>query len=544
MPSSNGHASGTSYAGNVPSRRKERDMGELDDTGMAARSLWAGVEGLDRPALTRSDDAEVCVVGAGIAGLSTAYCLARQGKDVIVLDDGPIAGGMTRHTTAHLSNAIDDRYVEIERLHGADGARFAAESHGAAIDFIEAIAEQEGIACDFARVDGYLSLAPDMSADLLERELAAARRAGLADVELLAAGPESGLRGRPCLRFPRQGQFHPVRYLAGLARAFERLGGQLYCRTHVSAIDEEVPTRVTTTSGLTITARAVVIATNTPINDRIAIHTKQAPYSTYVIAARVPPGAIAKALYWDTADPYHYVRLHAEGERAFLIVGGEDHKSGQADDGDRRLARLEQWMREQFPAAGAVELRWSGQVMETADGLGFIGRDAGNGAGVYIATGDSGMGMTHGTIAGILITDLILGRSSPWATLYDPSRKMFRAPLEYAKENLNVARRYLMDYLRRGDVASTDELAPGSGAIIRRGAARIAAFRDVDGTLHERSAVCPHLGCIVQFDAVEKTWDCPCHGSRFDRYGRVIVGPANRDLAVAPPEQRARKTAS
>jgi glycine/D-amino acid oxidase-like deaminating enzyme/nitrite reductase/ring-hydroxylating ferredoxin subunit len=519
-------------------------MGELDRSGgMAARSLWVDVDGLERPALERSDDADVCVIGAGIAGLSAAYCLARQGKDVIVLDDGPIAGGMTQHTTAHLTNAIDDRYFEIERLHGVDGARFAAESHTAAIDFIEAIVEQEGIACDFERVDGYLFLAPDTEATLLERELAAARRAGVAGVELLDGAPEAGLRERRCLRFPRQGQFHPVKYLAGLARAFERLGGRIRCGTHVAAIGNDVPTRVTTTAGHTVTAAAVVVATNTPINDRLAIHTKQAPYSTYVIAASVPVGAVRRALYWDTADPYHYVRLHVDGERAYLIVGGEDHKSGQADDGEQRLARLEQWMRAHFPIAGAVERRWSGQVMETTDGLAFIGRDPGNGADVYIATGDSGMGMTHGTIAGLLLTDLILGRASPWALLYDPSRKMLRAPLEYAKENLNVARQYLTDYLGGGDVASTDEIKAGQGAIVRRGATKIAAYRDADGTLHARSAVCPHLGCIVHFDAVEKTWDCPCHGSRFDRYGRVIVGPANRDLAAAPHEQRAAKTA-
>src|SRR5688572_15519131 len=302
-----------------PRGRKEHPVSELAfDSGMAARSLWVDVEGLDRPALAGNDEAEVCVVGAGIAGLSTAYCLARQGKDVVVLDDGPIAGGMTQHTTAHLTNAIDDRYVEIERLHGVEGARFAAESHAAAIDFIDAIVEQEGIACDFERVDGYLFLAPNTPPTLLDRELVAARRAGVSGVELLETGPELGLRKRRCLRFPRQGQFHPVKYLAGLARAFERLGGRIHCGTHVATIGNQIPTRVTTTSGFAVAARAVVVATNTPINERLAIHTKQAPYSTYVIAARVAIGAVPKALYWDTAEPYHYVRLHAEGDRAYL----------------------------------------------------------------------------------------------------------------------------------------------------------------------------------------------------------------------------------
>ena len=222
-----------------------------------------------------------------------------------------------------------------------------------------------------------------------------------------------------------------------------------------------------------------------------------------------------------------------------MIVGGEDHKSGQAQDGLERLQRLEDWTRQRFPMAGAIEFHWSGQVMEPADGVAFIGRNPGDADNVYVVTGDSGMGMTHGTIAGILLTDLIMGRSSPWETLYEPSRKMFNAPIAYAKENFNVAAQYFEDYLSGGDVPSADDVAPGQGAVLRRGVAKIAAYRDEDGTLHECSAVCPHLGCIVSFDVVEKTWDCPCHGSRFDRYGRVIVGPANRDLDPATEGERA-----
>jgi glycine/D-amino acid oxidase-like deaminating enzyme/nitrite reductase/ring-hydroxylating ferredoxin subunit len=511
------------------------------ESGMAARSLWCDVLELDRPALTHNTDADVCVVGAGIAGLSTAYCLARQGSNVVVLDDGPIGGGMTQHTTAHLSNAIDDRYVEIERLHGANGAHLAAESHTSAIDLIEAVATDEGIDCDFERVDGYLFAARDTEPTLLERELAAARRAGVA-VERIDAPPLAALGDGPCLRFRRQGQVHPTKYLAGLARAFERRGGRIHCGTHVRDIGGDSPPTLSTTTGLTVRADAVVVATNAPINDRVAIHTKQAPYSTYVIAARIPPGGVPKALYWDTADPYHYVRLHVVGDRTYLIVGGEDHKSGQARDAEERLLRLEHWMRERFPMASPVELRWSGQVMEPADGLAFIGRNPGGGDHVYIATGDSGMGMTHGTIAGMLLTDLISQRESPWAALYDPSRKMLRSPLEYAKENINVAAQYVTDYLTRGDGSEAD-LRPGDGAVVRRGAAKIAAYRDADGTLHEFSAVCPHLGCIVRFDALEKTWDCPCHGSRFDRHGRVIVGPANSDLPPAPETKRTARSA-
>jgi glycine/D-amino acid oxidase-like deaminating enzyme/nitrite reductase/ring-hydroxylating ferredoxin subunit len=497
------------------------------------RSVWMDVPAPDYAPLGEDITVDVCVVGAGIAGMTTAYLLAREGRNVAVLDDGPVGGGMTRRTTAHLATAIDDRYVAIERLHGREGAELAADSHAAAIDSIESIVREEHIDCDFARLDGYLIAAPGTPADLIDRELAAAQRAGLVDVAAVERPPAGEFAGARCLKFPRQGQFHAGKYLAGLARALEKNGGRIFCSTHAARIEGGSAARIETTPGPTVLADAIVVATNTPVNDVVTIHTKQSPYSTYVVAARIPRGSMEQALYWDTADPYHYVRLHDDGAAALLIVGGEDHKSGQAHDGRERFARLERWMRERFPAAGEVALRWSGQVMESADGIAFIGRNPGDADNVYIATGDSGMGMTHGTIAGLLLTQLILGQPAPWAALYDPSRKMLRAPLEYARENLNVAAQYVQDYFGAGDVRSEDDLAPGCGAILRRGLAKIAVYRDDDGVLHEYSAVCPHLGCIVAFDDVEKTWDCPCHGSRFDRFGRVIVGPANRDLAPA-----------
>jgi len=212
-----------------------------------------------------------------------------------------------------------------------------------------------------------------------------------------------------------------------------------------------------------------------------------------------------------------------------LIVGGEDHKTGQAPAHSDPYARLEAWARERFPMIGEVRFRWSGQVMETIDGLAFIGRNPLDEPNVFIVTGDSGMGMTHGTIAGILLTDLILGRENPWTTLYDPSRKTLRALDRFVKENLNVARQY-GDWLTSGDVDSPAQIKSGAGAVVRRGLTKMAVYRDEQGACHERSAVCTHLGGIVHWNDAEKTWDCPCHGSRFDRLGGVVNGPANRDL--------------
>jgi len=492
-------------------------------------SLWMATAAMPTyPPLGADATADICIVGAGIAGITTAYLLSKAGKRVIVLDDGPVGGGETGRTTAHLANAMDDRFHRLEHMHGERGARIAAASHGAAIDRIEAIVRDEAISCDFERVDGYLFLAEGDKEDELERELEAAHRAGLGDVTRLDRIPVVAFDSGPTLRFPRQGQFHPLKYLSALARAVTRNGGTIHTGSHVAEFEAR-PRRpqVKTSDGKTVTADAVVFATNSPINDWVKMHTKQAAYRTFVIGCRIPRGSVPRGLYWDTADPYHYVRT-ASGDAGsdVLIVGGEDHKTGQEDDATKRFRALEDWTRKRFPMVKAVDYKWSGQVMEPVDYMGFIGRNPGDdGKNVYIATGDSGQGMTHGTIAGMLITDLITGRESTWETLYDPSRVSLKAAREFARQNLNVAAQY-RDYVTPGGVSSSAEIPRGAGAILRRGAHKIAAYRDDDGTVHERSAVCTHLYCIVDWNSMEKTWDCPCHGSRFDPMGNVVNGPA------------------
>ena len=482
------------------------------------------------PPLDSDTTADVCVVGAGIAGLTTAYLLTQVGKSVVVIDDGGIGSGMTGATTAHLVNALDDRFMDLEHYHGERGTRLAADSHTAAIDRIESIVTRERIACDFTRLDGYLFLAPEHDENYLDQELVAVHRAGLHNVAKVGRAPLSFDTG-PCLRFPSQAQFHPLKYLAGLADAIQRAGSKIHNGTHAKSIDGGKDAAVVTKSGRTIRAGSVVVATNTPVNDRVVVHTKQAPYMTYVIGAPVAKGSVTLGLYWDTGDPYHYIRLVTgiDADHDLLIIGGEDHKTGQEDDTEACHRRLEAWSRERFPMMGELTHKWGGQVMEPVDGLAFIGRNPLDADNVYMATGDSGNGMTHGTIAGMLITDLILGRRNPWESLYDPGRITLRASGEFAKENLNVAAQYA-DWLTKGDVASVDDIPKDSGAVIRRDAAKVAVYRDETGALHERSAVCPHLGCIVKWNPSEKTWDCPCHGSRFSKFGDVINGPANVGL--------------
>jgi glycine/D-amino acid oxidase-like deaminating enzyme/nitrite reductase/ring-hydroxylating ferredoxin subunit len=499
-------------------------------------SVWMASSPLPRPPALDGDlSADVCIVGAGIAGLTTAYRLTREGRSVAVIDDGPIAGGETSRTTAHLSNAIDDRYQWIEKVHGERGASLAAESHTAAIDAIEAAVRDEDIDCAFERIDGYLFNPPESEKVDLAGERDAARRAGLSDVEIVPRAPVASFDTGPALRFPRQGQFHPLRYLQGLVSVIGTRGGKLHL-AHADAI-EGGPRPVVRTRHGRITARSVIVATNSPVNLLLPIHTKQAPYRTYVIGARIPNGSGPSALLWDTLDPYHYVRTQKldGNDEEILIVGGEDHKTGQDEEPIDRHARLEGWARARFPMMREVEYEWSGQVMETVDGLAFIGKSPDGEKNVWVATGDSGMGMTHGTIAGILLADAVLGRENPWADLYNPSRIPLRAAGRFAKENVNVALQY-GDYALPADVADEVEIPPGEGAVLRDGLKRTTVYRDSDGVLHRRSAICVHLGCVVSWNTLEKTWDCPCHGSRFDPLGRVVNGPANRDLDPAEEE--------
>ena len=503
----------------------------MKDDSQRSTSLWMATA--DTPSQSRLKESirtDICIIGAGIAGLTTAYLLAKEGRSVVVLDDGVSGGGMTGRTTAHLTNAFDDRYVEIEKLHGEEGARLTAESHTAAIEKISEIIAAEKIHCDFEWVDGFLFCAPEHSVDLLAEELAASHRAGLNGVERVARAPVNSFNTGPALRFPRQAQFHPLKYLDGLVKAIMREDGRVFGQTHATKIEGGAQATIETSHGPVVKSEVVVVATNTPVNDLVAIHTKQAPYVTYVIGVRVPKDSVTRALYWDTGDPYHYLRLQREDDYDVLIVGGEDHKTGQANDGEERFARLEQWTRERFPQSLDVEYRWSGQVMEPVDGLAFIGRNPLDDDNVSIATGDSGQGMTHGTIAGILLSDLIQGRKNPWEDLYSPSRIRLKSLPAYASENINVAGQYA-DYMTAGDIKSESELRPCEGAIMRDGVSKSAVRRDENGNVHKLSAVCPHLGCIVAWNSTEQTWDCPCHGSRFSASGRVYQGPANNDLS-------------
>jgi glycine/D-amino acid oxidase-like deaminating enzyme/nitrite reductase/ring-hydroxylating ferredoxin subunit len=498
------------------------------------RSIWYGtlsagdlsaLQG-DGPFTDTQLRVDVAIIGAGISGLSVAYHLCKAGVSVAVFDKGLVGSGETGRTTAHLANALDEHFTTLEQVHGKSGARMAAESHAAAIADIERIVAAEGIACEFIRVPGYLeSIHSGRRAEReLNDELEAAQRAGLR-VSLIDNAEVAWARA-PRLRFEDQAQLNPLAYLLGLVRAIRRMGGRVYTRTRVADVDStSEPLVVTLSDGRTVTARDVVVATNSPMVDRFAMHTKQAAYRSYALALQLS-AKWSPALWWDTGDPYHYVRGTGDG---LLIVGGEDHKTGQASDPEHSWAELEAWARARFPEPITVRSRWSGQILEPFDGLAFIGRNPGVSEHVFIVCGDSGNGMTHGALAGLLLSELVQGREHPWASLYDPSRKPHnRAVASFVRENINVAQHALQGLLSAEPVGST--IAPGTGEIVRSGMRRLAMYVAEDGSRHACSAVCPHLGCLVQWNSAEKSWDCPCHGSRFDPYGHVLTGPAKRDL--------------
>ncbi len=490
-------------------------------------SAWQPILPLAAPAVPdTSVTYDACVIGAGIAGLTTAYCLARSGRSVVVLEAEEVGAGETGRTSAHVSCALDDGFAALERLHGRVGARLAAESHAAAIDFIEETARRHGIACDFARLPGYLI--PGAPGQDLGAECAAAIRAGL-PAEAVAAVPGLGPWTGPAVRFPRQARFDPTHYLAGLRDACADFGVKILCGHRVVRTTDGALPEAETADGAVYRARALVVATNVPFNDRVVLQTKLEAYRTYVIAVEAPPGLFPDVLLWDDAEPYHYLRLARGPDGDLLLAGGEDHKTGQGPgDPDLPFRRLEQWVRERLPDAGAVVHRWSGQIIETVDSLAYIGRNPG-GENIFVITGDSGDGLTHGTLGGMLIADLVRHIPNAWTELYRPGRVLVRSAGEYAAHNANVLRQY-GDWLTSGDVASVDEVAPGTGAIVRHGLVPAAVYRSLNGQVRACSAVCPHLGGIVRWNPSEETWDCPCHGSRFRTDGTVLNGPANDGL--------------
>ena len=494
-------------------------------------SYWIDSARLPKyPKLDRDLDVDVLVIGGGITGLTAAYLLSEAGRSVAVIERSRCAQIDTGHTTAHLTMVTDRRLSELVNAFGRDHAQAVWDAGLAAMAQIQAIARDERIDCDFARIPGFLhapigAASPDGKE--FEDEASLATSLGF-DAVFVGDVP---FVGGPGVMFPDQARFHPLKYLAGIARTITDRGGMIFEETAADEFSDKP--RSVTANGHTIGCDYIVVATHTPLVGNTGtvsamfFQTKLALYTSYVVGGRVPKGRVPDASFWDTADPYHYVRLEPHDDHDFIIFGGEDHKTGQADDTTECFARLERTLKS-LPPEIEVTHRWSGQVIETPDGLPYIGETAEH---QFAGTGFAGNGMTFGTLAGMMAADYVTGRANPWSDLFDPSRKKIRGGAwDYIKENKDYLYYLIRDRFAGTEGRSLRSVPRGSGKVLGLDGRQVAVYRDESGEVTKRSAICTHMACTVDWNEAEHTWDCPCHGSRFKPDGSVVAGPAESPL--------------
>ena len=496
-------------------------------------SLWMG----NRPAprfesLRAGVHVDVAIVGAGITGLTAAVLLKERGKRVAVIEKGRVASGESGHTTAHLTEAIDARYYHVARAFDQDAARLVADASRAAIEQIASLVERYAIECRFRRVPGYLYTETRNKVAELKKEAGAATAAGLTARFIEEVPLPFATRG--AVVFENQAQFHPREYLLALAARIPGDGSFIFDETYVTRLEEGEPCVIETEGGR-ITSDAIFQATNVPISGFNSLFIKAAPYRTYAIAYQVE-GEHPDGLFWDTADPYHYTRWQETDEGTFMIVGGEDHKVGHESDTEKCFQRLHDYTVEHF-GSHPVRYRWSGQVHEPADGLPFIGQ-AGE---VFVSTGYAGQGMTFGTVGGMIVADLVTGRPNAWKDLFDHRRTHLRGAMkDLVSENVDFPRRIIVDRVARQNVETRElfDVKAGEGRIVSVDGRKLAVHRDDSGAIHAVSPICTHMKCDVAWNHSEKSWDCPCHGSRFGVDGGVIHGPAQEALQRVEVEER------
>ena len=511
-------------------------------SGEETRSLWME-ESPPRFAPMAGDLAvDVVVIGAGITGVTTALMLKRRGRQVALLDAGSVGAGETSRTSAHLAWALDARIATLRSRFGREPTAVAVRAHAAAIDWIERATAELAIDCDFLRVPGFLYCEPGDEAGLqaLEDEHSAARELGLS-AEWVSQLPLPFPVQRALL-FPNQAQFHPLRYLFGLAAAIPGGGCNIYGGTRMQEVVEGEPCKVITDRG-TITCDAVVVAAHVPITNRVFMHTKLEPMRTYVVTVPSPVEHGA-GLFWDTADPYHYWRtVRAEGE-TLMLVGGADHKVGEADDTEAAFRQLESYLQQRLPGnrSAAPHHRWSGQIIEPVDGLAYVGRNSLS-TKVFVATGYSGNGLTGATAASMILADEVNGTPHPWSDVFAATRITPVASAKaFVRHNSSAAKHLVADRFKLTSPRELADLPAGGGRVVELAGEKLAVYRDPVGALRALSAVCTHLGCLVAWNNAEQSWDCPCHGSRYSPEGEVMNGPAvrpleRRDLATLVKEE-------
>ena len=485
-------------------------------------SLWLDTTpDTNFPAMPEGLTVDVAIVGGGIVGLTAATLLKEAGKTVAVIEAASIVQGVTGHTTAKVTSLHTLIYDHIINNFGEEKARAYADANQAAIEFIADTVERKQIDCDFTRTQAYTYTQAADEVEQLRSEADAAAKLGL-PVTLTRTTPLP-FPVQAAVRFDNQAQFHPRKYLLALGAELPGNGCHIFEQTRVLEITQGEPCEVVTQHG-TIQARDVIIASHFPLNDKALYTSRLHPHRSYVLAVRVeeptPPGMFIRS------DSAYSIRTHPHPDGELLLIGGEGHKTGEGGDTIARYQRLEEWARRHWTVK-SVEYRWSTQDNRTIDRVPYVGRAYPQDKHIFVATGFGGWGMTNGTASAHVLRDLVLGQENPWTQLYDPHRINLTGTAQFVKENINVAVHLVGD--RRPD-DSADTVAPGEGKVVQTEQGNVALYRDENGTEHRLSPLCPHMGCYVQWNPAEKSWDCPCHGSRFSCEGKVIQGPAVGDM--------------
>lgn len=470
--------------------------------------------------------ADVVVVGGGITGLSVATRLCEAGRDVAVLEMNRIGGGTTGHSTGHLDSHVDENYRAAAKNFGEDSLRLVSEARRAAINQIHRWVHEKRIDCDFALAPGFLYSEKDADTEDLMREFEILERIG-APAEWTEVAPLP-FATAAAIRLPDQARFSPLAYVCGLAAALPGPGVSIHEGVRVENItEEEGRCEVETTRG-TIRARHVVLAVHSPLFSLVTLETRSSPWQSYVVAARVED-PISDALYWDTMDPYHYTRRASTADPNLLIIGGADHRTGKLTRTEESFDELLEYVHHRYRVR-KIEGRWSAEYFRSADKLPYIGRLPARDR-VFVATGFAGDGLTYGTVAGILISDMILGKRNPWEEVFDPSRvKPMATARRATMVGLRTARHWIGDRLTGDDYPSPEDVPIGQGGVLTVEGERLAIYRDEHGELHAMSPVCRHAGCYVHWNSAERTWDCPCHGGRYECTGEVISSPPVKNL--------------
>jgi glycine/D-amino acid oxidase-like deaminating enzyme/nitrite reductase/ring-hydroxylating ferredoxin subunit len=484
--------------------------------------------GEPHPALDEDLDVDVAVIGAGIAGLSTARELARAGRSVAVLEAGRVAAGVTGHTTAKLTALHTLIYDKLRRTRGPEGARLYARSQNEAVEHAAALVDELGIDCDWERRSAYTYVRDASRLDDIKAEARAARAAGLAATFTTDTGLPFPVAG--AVEVTGQAQFHPRKYLLALTGDLLAHGGRVFENTTVLGLEEGEPCRLSTATGATVTARDVVVATHYPVFDRALLFTRLSPRRELVVAGTIAADQDPDGMYITPEEDTRSVRTApygTDGQR-LLVVTGEHFTPGTGDT-PARFDRLRAWAGTHFPGVD-LTYAWATQDNDPTDTVPLVGPLHPGTRHAWVATGFGGWGMSGGIMAGRLLTALITGEQCAWSELYDPRRlrSAVREAPSFLMTQAKVARHFVGDRLRPAE--PVEAIEPGAGAVVRAGADRLAVYRDDGGELHAVSARCTHLGCLVAFNAAERAWECPCHGSRFDTDGKVVQGPATRPL--------------